>query len=287
MITNIRHIIIILLSIYVCQVELQAQEFHRTNTDNTPTCSATDCYIVTGESNRCYLNSCWAELKGDSVVAYEYQSKNYRIRDVYSWPILLVCFSDKNKVDMPEATPLDDGTFLYTEKNGNTFRGTQSICDFLSGETLISTRRGEIPISLLTAADSIYAGDHKGDNKGCSLVRVLNKVPVSHYCEMICVKLADGRQLNCGGGHGNTDYNNFTGDQPSTYFEGIKIGDKFQGSKVISVERINYEGEYVYDVLPLGTNLYYWCAEYWANGIRVKSPMANWFYTEDLLRLGW
>jgi hypothetical protein len=171
---------------------------------------------------------------------------------------------------------------LYKENNGKTFRGTQSICDFLSGETLISTRRGEIPISLLTAADSIYAGDRKGDSAGFSSIRALNKVQVSPYCEMICVKLADGRQLTCGASHGN-----FIGEHSSEYFEGVKVGDKLQGSKVTSVERINYEGEYVYDVLPLGTNLYYWCAEYWANGIRVKSPMGSWFYTEDLLRLGW
>jgi hypothetical protein len=283
----ITHCTTCLLSILIFNMELSAQQFQRTNTDNTPTCSTSDCYIVTGESNRCYLNSCWAGLKGDSVIAYEYQSENYKIEDVYTWPILLICFSDKNKVDMPEATPLDDGTFLYIEKNGNTFRGTQSICDFLTGETLISTHRGEIPISLLTPADSIYAADIKGDNKGYSLVRVLNKVQVSPYCEMICVKLADGRQLTCGAGHGNLDYGNFTGDQPSVYFGGIKVGDNIEGSKVINVERINYEGEYVYDVLPLGTNLYYWCAEYWANGIRVKSHIANWFYTEDLLRLGW
>jgi hypothetical protein len=183
---------------------------------------------------------------------------------------------------MPEATPLDDGTFLYTEKNGAIFRGTQSICNFLSGETLITAHRGEIPISLLAHADSIYAGDRKGENAGFSPIRVFNKVQVSPYCEMICVKLADGRQLTCGAGHGN-----IIGAVSIEYFGGLKVGDKLQGSKVISVERINYEGEYAYDVLPLGTNQYYWCAEYWANGIRVKSPMGFWFYTEDLLRLGW
>ncbi len=282
-----QHIFTIILSFLFHSQVMTAQQFQRTGADNTPTCSTTDYYIVTGESHRCYLNACWAQLKGETTLTFGYNSENFKVDDVYTWPVLLVCLSEKSAEDIPQGYySLGDGTFLYTEKNGNTFRGTQSICDFLSAETLISTPRGEIPISNLSPEDSIYAVNREG-NKAIVPIRILNKALVSPHCEMIRIELADGRKLTGGTGHFNRDYNNFGSDKSNSNFTTIKVGQKIQGSKVIKVERLNYEAIYAYDILPWGINDYYWNADYLANGIRVKSPMGDWFYTEDLLRLGW
>jgi hypothetical protein len=128
----------------------------------------------------------------------------------------------------------------------------------LSGNTVIDTPNGTVNIKELQDGMLVWTLDKNGHKQSAIIVKTSKiSVPPTHM--MMYIVLDDGRDLLASAGHPTTD-GRFIGD--------LKQGDIFANSRVKSVERVPYNENYTYDILPSGSTGYYW-----ANGILVGSTL--------------
>jgi hypothetical protein len=76
---------------------------------------------------------------------------------------------------------------------------------------------------------------------------------------MVHLVLEDGRELLASPGHPMSD---------GRLLGTISTGDFVNGTLVVNAERVPYEEDYTYDILPSGGT-----GTYWANGIMVGSTL--------------
>lgn len=154
------------------------------------------------------------------------------------------------------------GPFTATLGQTPDLRGACPIC--LAGNTLIDTPNGLVPVKDLREGMLVWTGPSDVDVSGPRQMATVLKtsrtiVPDGH--EMVRLVLADGRKLLASPGHPTAD-----GRRIGT----LSSGDLVNGIRVVSAERIPYEEDYTYDILPSGGT-----GTYWANGILIGSTLAG------------
>ncbi len=133
---------------------------------------------------------------------------------------------------------------------------TCAIC--LAAHTQIDTPHGPVAVEDLQAGDLVWTTDASGA-RITALVSTVTRVPVPASHKMVHVVLEDGRELWVSPGHPTTE---------GRRFGELQVGELLDGSRILVVERVSYEGGYTYDLLPSGGTGYYW-----ANGILIASTL--------------
>ena len=228
---------------------------------------------VTGTDFRCYLKSCWAQKNKVVVIYSGYNKKNYRAKDVYTWPIEHVCIPMATLDDPVIVRSLDDGTLLYKTIDKKQFRGTPNSCRCLPASTFISTPKGKVLISLLMKGDSVYSVNATGEKIIVPIIAV-NKIAVEPNHRMLNIELADGRKLQVTPDHpAAVDYFSLTQYETGTVLDKSTVTQKY-------FTELN--DSFTYDILPDGDTGYYR-----ANDILIGSTLFNSYCTYKLLQMGW
>lgn len=130
----------------------------------------------------------------------------------------------------------------------------------LSRNTSIETPQGPIPIQNLSKGTLVWTVDAEGERKTASILQTAEApVPKNHLIVHFILK--DGRGLFASPEHPTASGQKLGNLSP---------GDVLDGTQVIEIKRVPYQGKYTYDILPAGeTGLY------WANGILLKSTLAE------------
>jgi hypothetical protein len=228
---------------------------------------------VIGSDGKAYLNACRAIKAGTKVQSEGYDKKIYDLLNTATWPIEAVCNPRHEMWDTIPPQDLEDGTLLYVNKEGITFRGSRNQCKCLSASTLIDCPQGQILVSELQIGDSVYTNAMEG-YRVAVVIRDIHKIKVEPTHRIVELTLADGRQLRVSPGHPASD--------SYTSIEHYSIGDTLDGSAVISKEYTTLGDTCTYDILPKS-----WLGDYWANGILIGSTMRFKYMVDDVLEMGW
>ena len=128
----------------------------------------------------------------------------------------------------------------------------------LSGNTFIDTPNGPMNIKDLKKGMVVWTMDYSGLRKTTIILETSKtSVPKNHH--MIHIVLNDDRELF--GSPSHPLYDN------RRLYE-INIGDVIDNSIVTIAEKVQYQDQFTYDILPSGDT-----GTYWANGIPVKSTL--------------
>ena len=126
--------------------------------------------------------------------------------------------------------------------------------------TLIDTPAGSVPVERIEKGMTVWTQDRNG-NRLMATVLGTGSAPVPADFEVVSLVLDDGRIVTASPGHPAAD---------GCPLGDIKPGDRLDNAVVIAINRIPYSGGETYDILPAGeTGLY------WANGVLLKSTMAQ------------
>ncbi len=147
-------------------------------------------------------------------------------------------------------------TVTFTRVESERPPGGCPIC--LSGNTIIDTPSGSVPVKDLRVGMPIWTTDKAG-HRISEIVIKTSKVPVSPTHQMVHLVLNDGRELFVSQGHPTTD-GRTVGD--------LKIDDLYDGALIVSTQRVPYGEGATYDVLPSGETGFYW-----ANGVQLGSTL--------------
>ena len=133
---------------------------------------------------------------------------------------------------------------------------TYPIC--LAAGTLIDTPNGPVPVEQLNVGIAVWTIDGSGERIAGVVIKT-TMTPVPPDFPVVRLGLSDGRTVTASPGHPT-----FEGRPLGKY----QIGDTLDSARVVTVERIVYDGEATYDLLPdSSTGLY------WANGVLLKSTL--------------
>jgi hypothetical protein len=133
---------------------------------------------------------------------------------------------------------------------------TCPIC--LSDSALIATPYGPVPVTVVQAGMTVWTMGLSGSRVAAEVVSVGSvSVPLDH--EMVRTVLSDGRVITASPGHPLAD---------GRILAEVKQGDVVDGSRVISVDRVRYNGQRTYDILPAGET-----GIYWADGVPLGSTL--------------
>ena len=161
-----------------------------------------------------------------------------------------------------EGQSYTNGPFSATLGQTPDMRGSCPKC--LSGNTLIDTPNGAVPVKELREGMLVWTESSDRDNSGArQRVTVLKtsrtKVQAGH--EMVHLVLADGRELLASPGHPMAD---------GRLLGTLSTGNLIDGVRIMSAQLVPYEEDFTYDILPSGdTNTY------WANGILIGSTLTE------------
>ncbi|MBI2119995.1 MAG: hypothetical protein HYT94_00010 [Parcubacteria group bacterium] len=128
----------------------------------------------------------------------------------------------------------------------------------LSGDSKISTPRGETLVKDLKPGMSVWTVDRNGKAMKGIVLRA-GKTPAPLWHQVVHLQLSDGRRLFVSPGHRVADGRR-AGD--------VKAGDTLEGIFVASANLIPYDQKYTYDILPSGDT-----GMYFANGILLRSTL--------------
>ena len=128
----------------------------------------------------------------------------------------------------------------------------------LARGTKIATPGGEAAVEALQPGDPVWTLDRLGRRVSAVVDQTGSmRVPTGH--EVLHLVLADGRAVLVSPGHPLPD------GRPVA---ALRAGDSYDGSVVVSADRIRYDGGRTFDVLPSGGT-----GVYWANGIELGSTL--------------
>ena len=150
-----------------------------------------------------------------------------------------------------------DGT-IHVDKQEPSGLPPCPIC--LARGTKIATPAGEVAVEALRPGDPVWTIDGLGRRVPAVVVMVgSTPVPASH--EVVRLVLADGRAVLVSPGHPLPD------GRPVAALRG---GDAYDGSIVVSADRVRYDGGRTFDLLPSGGT-----GVYWADGIELGSTLVR------------
>jgi hypothetical protein len=153
-----------------------------------------------------------------------------------------------------EGTISNTGDIKITKREPSI--NTCPIC--LSKRTLIATPDGQIPVEQIKEGMTVWTLDAYGQ-KVPAVVLSFSMTPVPVGFQLVKLTLADGRVVTASPGHPVAD------GRP---LGNLHVGDELDGALVTNVERVAYNGDFTYDLLPLGDT-----GVYLANGIPLKSTL--------------
>jgi hypothetical protein len=143
---------------------------------------------------------------------------------------------------------------LKREQSFNTY----PIC--LAKGTLIDTPGGPVPVEQVLKGMKVWTADNSGKRIAAAVVKTTVTLVPSSF-QVVMVRLNDDRTVMASGGHPTVE-----GRALGNY----QVGDMLDGALVIKVEHVIYNSGATYDLLPGGST-----GLYWANGILLKSTLAN------------
>jgi hypothetical protein len=143
-----------------------------------------------------------------------------------------------------------------TVTNRETSFNTCPIC--LASGTLIDTPDGQVPVEQLCKGISIWTIDESGQRVAVKVMDTVSTQATSLF-QMARITLNDGRVVTASPGHPTVE-GRVLGD--------YQAGDMLDGALIIMVERITYNGNVTYDILPSGST-----GLYWANGVLLRSTL--------------
>ena len=130
----------------------------------------------------------------------------------------------------------------------------------LARGTMIATPEGDVAVESLRPGDPVWSVDLAGQRVRAVVARVgSTRVPAGH--EVVRLVLADGRAVRVSPGHPVSD------GRPVA---ALRVGDGYDGSVVVSVDRVPYDAGRTFDLLPSGGT-----GTYWANGIELGSTLSR------------
>ena len=135
------------------------------------------------------------------------------------------------------------------------FRLMCPIC--LAASTLIGTPAGQVPVTSLRPGMSVWTLNAAG-HRQTGVVLEVGSIPAPAGHEVVHLVLADGRHVWVSPGHPTADGRR-VGD--------LAPGQPFDGSRVLTVDRVPYSGS-TYDLLPSGPT-----GAYWADGVLLVSTL--------------
>ncbi len=239
---------------YVCQ---ETQGYGTTCPSTDPTCvpthttTAGECKVKEGygcstdsqcaAGNLCHNNIC------TSPVGRQCNGPNDT-----SCPADFECVQECGPpvVRYPDTTPLK----YYCQLKG--YMRACPIC--LAKNTLIDTPSGAVAVQDILVGEMVWTTDKSGMRVRGVVVEV-SKTPVPPTHLMVNLFLGDGRTLLASPGHPTID-GRTVGD--------LARGDTYDGSQVLSAERVSYGEGYTYDILVSGETGFYF-----ANEILVDSTL--------------
>lgn len=128
----------------------------------------------------------------------------------------------------------------------------------LASNTFIATPGGEVKVTDLKVGMSVWSPDVQG-KKTIRTILKLSRTPVPPSHRVIHVILSDARQVWVSPNHPSINA------QPIAQ---LRVGDVYDGARIISAELVPYWDVATYDLLPDGST-----GAYWANGIPLKSTL--------------
>ena len=146
-----------------------------------------------------------------------------------------------------------------TVSTGKSSGGATSGCPIcLSADTQIDTPAGKINVKDIHDGTIVWSVD-SNRNKIPSKIIKINKLFVGDTHKVIDLKLADGRELFVSPNHPTYD---------GRMISDLKVGEKYDGTIVESMELVQYQYQFTYDILPDGES-----GDYIADGILVGSTL--------------
>jgi hypothetical protein len=133
---------------------------------------------------------------------------------------------------------------------------TCPIC--LAAHTRIDTPQGAMFVEDIKVGSVVWTVNATGQRVAAAVIEVA-RVPVSAGHIMLHAVLEDGRELWASPGHPTADGRRLVDIHP---------GDTLDGSRVVVVEQVSYEGPATFDLLPAGPTGFYW-----ADGILMGSTL--------------
>jgi hypothetical protein len=128
----------------------------------------------------------------------------------------------------------------------------------LARGTTIATPAGEVAVETLRPGDPVWTVDGRGRRIAGVVVEV-GSMPVPPGHQVVKLVLGDGRIVRVSPGHPLPD---------GRAVGSLRAGDGYDGSVVLSAERVAYDGGRTFDLLPSGPT-----GVYWANGIELGSTL--------------
>ena len=166
--------------------------------------------------------------------------------------------------DKVEGRVTDDGTVTIERtipgdgSPGHFFNPNCPIC--LARGTRIASPHGFVGVEDVRVGMPVWSTDRSGDRISAVVIAV-GHTPVPPTHRVVRLALADGRRVLVSPGHPTPD---------GGTVGGLRIGDPFEGTRIVSVERIPYGGGFTYDLLPSGPT-----GTYFANGVVLGSTLAR------------
>ena len=161
-----------------------------------------------------------------------------------SAPLVITAINYPNSISVTEGTPT-------TPRPGGC-----PIC--LSASSTIATPSGLVGITDIKQGTIVWSIDSNGDMVKSKVIKT-NHVFVGNAHEVIDLRLADGRNLFASPNHPTYDGRSISD---------LRVGERYDGSLVKSVDLIHYKYQYTYDILPNSTT-----GDYFADGILVGSTL--------------
>jgi hypothetical protein len=130
----------------------------------------------------------------------------------------------------------------------------------LARGTMIATPAGNIAVESLRPGDPVWSVDLVG-RRVRAVVAQVGSTPVPPGHKVVRLVLADGRAVRVSPGHPVLD------GRP---VGALRLGDVYDGSVVVSADRVPYDGGRTFDLMPSGGT-----GIYWANGIELGSTLTR------------
>ena len=130
------------------------------------------------------------------------------------------------------------------------------LCDCADPDTPVATPTGERRIADLRVGDLVYSVDQKGVT--VAPIVETRRTPVRHH-HVVRVELSSGRVLELSGPHPTVD---------GRRFSDLAAGQTLDGTRIVSVELIDYRHAFTYDILPATDT-----GAYFAGGVAIGSTL--------------
>jgi hypothetical protein len=130
----------------------------------------------------------------------------------------------------------------------------------LAGGTIIDTPNGPVPVEQLHQGMTVWTMDESGKRIAASVIETSEALVPSNH-QVVNVTLNDGRQVTASLLHPTAE-----GKALGDYC----VGEIIDGTIVVGMDYMTYDGDATYDLLPGGpTGLY------WANGVLLKGTITG------------